>query len=353
MRKIHLAAIAAAPLAIASAQADEITSALDHAPIGVMGDHVHAKGEWMFSYRAMVMQMEGNRNGTDSISSDEIVTTVPNRFGMPPTLRVVPEDMQMVMHMVGAMYAPTDNLTLMVMGNYITKEMDHVTYQGMMGTTELGEFTTETSGFGDTSVTALYRFWKKEHAQLHAGLGVSLPTGSVDETDRILTPMNTTPSPRLPYPMQLGSGTYDLKPSLTFTNKTHDARFGSGVQYEGVIRTGENDEGYSLGDRHQLTAWGAWSPDPSWSFSLRGTARTVGEIDGIDPMIAAPVQTADPDNQGGDTFEIGAGVNFLVIGGALDGHRLAAEIELPVYRDLNGPQLETDWTLTLGWQKAF
>ena len=32
-----------------------------HAPIGVMGDHMHAKGEWMVSYRFMRMAMSGSR----------------------------------------------------------------------------------------------------------------------------------------------------------------------------------------------------------------------------------------------------------------------------------------------------
>ena len=40
-----------------------------HAPIGVMGDHTHDKGEWMLSYRYMYMNMTGNRVGTDSVSA--------------------------------------------------------------------------------------------------------------------------------------------------------------------------------------------------------------------------------------------------------------------------------------------
>jgi hypothetical protein len=32
---------------------------------------------------------------------------------------------------------------------------------------------------------------------------------------------------------------------------------------------------------------------------------------------------------------------------------VALEIGAPVYQDLNGLQLETDWTTTLGWQYAF
>ncbi|MCA1778117.1 MAG: hypothetical protein LC637_01670, partial [Xanthomonadaceae bacterium] len=137
-----------------------------HAPISVMGEHIHKKGEWMLSYRFMRMDMSGNRSGTDSISPEQIATTVPNRFfgrpGQPPTLRVVPTEMTMDMHMFGFMYAPADWVTMMVMGNYIEKEMDHITFAGGMGTQRLGTFTTRSSGLGDSSISALVRLFEKD-----------------------------------------------------------------------------------------------------------------------------------------------------------------------------------------------
>jgi hypothetical protein len=44
---------------------------------------------------------------------------------------------------------------------------------------------------------------------------------------------------------------------------------------------------------------------------------------------------------------LGLGMNMLL---PAKGHRLAFEASLPVYQNLNGPQLEVDWTLTIGWQ---
>ncbi|MEM1106878.1 MAG: transporter [Pseudomonadota bacterium] len=349
--------LALAPLASAH-EGDEgkVTYAADHAPIGVMADHRHEKGEWMASYRFMYMDMSGSRNGTDSLSPEEVIT-FPNRFAnppmMPPNLRVVPTDMPMQMHMVGGMYGLTDRITLMAMGMYIAKEMDHIVFQGPMGTDRLGGFTTEVDGLGDTSLGVIFGLddGGMPHGQVNLGLMVSLPTGSIDETDDILTPMNTQPTVRLPYSMQLGSGTLDLKPSLTAYNRYGDWSLGG--QVSGVIRTGENDEGYTLGDVVSATAWAAYEFTPSISLSGRLLATSTGQIDGIDPAIMAPVQTANPDNYGGETLEALVGVNWAFNGGALDGHRLAAEIGLPLSRDLNGPQLETDLTFTLGWQKAF
>ncbi len=327
-----------------------------HAPIGVMGDHMHRKGEWMFSYRYMRMDMDGNRIGTRDVTPEEIATTVPNRFFgapmQPPTLRVVPTRMTMDMHMFGAMYAPTNDLTLMAMVNYIRKEMDHVTFRGPAGTIRRGEFTTATEGIGDTKIGGLYRLYDDAVHHFHLNLGVSIPTGSITERDTVLAPTGATPNLRLPYPMQLGSGTFDLLPGLTYTGKK--GNFSWGAQYMADIRLeDENDEGYALGDKHAATAWVGYRFSDWASGSFRVKAMTQDSISGIDPNIVAPVQTANPEFQGGERVDLLWGVNLLAPQGALKGHRLAVEFGLPVYQDLNGPQLETDWTLNVGWQKAF
>lgn len=331
--------------------------ALDHAPIGVMADHRHKKGGWMFSYRYMHMNMEGSRDGTNTLAPDTIATQIPNRFfGMPmqpPTLRVVPTDMNMGMHMVGAMYGLSDRITLMAMGNVLTKDMNHTTYQGGMGTQVLGNFNTQTSGIGDTTVTAIIGMnnSKGTKRQVNFNLGLSLPTGSVNETGQILTPMGMTPSPRLPYPMQLGTGTYDFKPALTYQDRKD--QWGWGGQISARIPLGKNDEGYRYGAQMDATGWIAYEPAYWVSLSARLKASTQESINGIDALIIAPVQTANPDNQGGDAVDVLFGVNLAGQNGALRGHRLALEFGLPLHRDLNGLQLETDMSITVGWQKSF
>ncbi len=326
------------------------------APVGIMGGHMHGAGQWMVSYRFMRMLMEGTRDGSDDLSLEQIATTVSNRFsnvaGQPPTLRVVPTKMSMDMHMFGAMYAPTDWITLMAMGMHQKKEMDHVTFAGAAGTTRLGEFTTETEGWSDTKLSALVRLYDNGRHHLHANTGVSLPTGSVDEEDDVLAPNGTRSILRVPYPMQLGSGTYDALPGLTYTASWDD--LGWGAQYGAVIRLGDNHDGYSLGDEHRLTAWTAYQLQPWVSASLRVAGQSIGKIDGIDPNIVAPVQTADPDNQGGERIDLALGVAFSGLSKhSLEGHRLAVELGTPVYQDLNGPQLKTDMTLAFRYQFTF
>ncbi|QLC25791.1 transporter [Parasphingopyxis algicola] len=356
MKHASLAALSAALLATPLAAHDG-AHADGHAPIGVMADHTHSAGEVMFSYRFMHMDMGGNRIGTDTVTPDEIVTTVPNRFfgnpGQPPTLRIVPTEMRMDMHMIGAMYAPTDWVTLIAMGSYISKEMEHITYQGGMGTTQLGGFTTRPEGIGDITVGGLFPITKAHRRyEVLARAAVSIPVGSTTETDDILTPTGGTPTIRLPYSMQIGSGTWDLKPALTYRGYADEANIGWGLQYNGTIRLGENDNGFAYGDVHEVTGWVSYEPAYWISFSGRLAARTTGRVDGIDPMIMGPVQTANPDFQGGGRIDAFVGVNLAAQGG-LEGQRLAIEVGTPIYQDLNGPQMDTNWTLTLGWQGTF
>lgn len=323
-----------------------------HAPIGVMGDHMHKKGEWMLSYRYMHMDMQGNKIGTSDVTPAQILQ-VPNRFsGMPmqpPFLRIVPTQMSMDMHMLGAMYAPSDDLTLMVMGNYLEKDMDHLTFN-MMGALIDG-FNVNTEGWSDTKVSALYRLYQHGHQHVHLNLGLSLPTGSITERSDILAPTGMIMNVRVPYAMQLGTGTYDLLPGLTYTDRVGDVSWG--LQYRAEIRLGENDEGYAWGDKHALTGWLAYEWAPWISTSVRLDGSTQGRIDGIDPNIAGPVQTANPDFYGGEKIDAYLGVNLAGQSGVIRGHRLALEVGTPIYQDLNGPQMETDWTLMVGWQKAF
>ncbi|MCG8379404.1 MAG: transporter, partial [Proteobacteria bacterium] len=296
-----------------------------HAPIGVMGEHMHKQGEWMLSYRFMHMDMEGNRDGETELSPEQIIANTANRFfgiaGQPANLRIVPTEMTMDMHMFGAMFAPTDWLTLMAMGMYIEKSMDHVTFNGA-GTARIGTFTTKSKGIGDTKISGLIKLYEDSMHHIHLNAGLSLPTGSNEKRGDALLPNGTIRNIRLPYPMQLGSGTVDVIPGITYNGFFN--RFNWGAQYLGTFRTG-SDEGYSLGDKQEVTGWLSYLWQPWLSTSSRISYSHEGQIDGIDPNIVGPVQTADPDNIGGDNVFLHLAINLAGQSGFVRGHRLAVE----------------------------
>ena len=323
----------------------------DHAPISIMGDHYHEAGEFMISYRYMPMTMKESQLGTSKISSDLIASTIPNRFssmeGQPPTLRIVPTEMTMNMHMLGAMFAPTDWLTLMVMINKLENEMSHLTYKGMMGTTVRGSFTTQTSGIGDTKLSSLIRVRETQSDRLHITAGISLPTGELDQTATILNPMGMNPTIRAPYGMQLGSGTTDVIGGLTYS-RFYDS-WSWGGQWLSTIRTDTNDEGYTLGDEHRINGWYSRSFASNFSWSTRLEYFDRAKIQGMDSNIMGPVQTADPDNYGAKIISIGLGLNFAMG----NGHRIGLEYLVPIHQDLEGPQLKLENQMTLGYQFSF
>lgn len=302
-----------------------------HAPIGVMGDHTHDAGEFMLSYRYMHMDMGGNRIGTNSISFEDTLAQFP----------VTPLSMTMDMHMFGAMYAPADVVTLMVMVPYIEKNMDHRTRMG-------GEFTTKSSGIGDVKLTGLVRLIHTPNHRVHVNAGISFPTGSIGQRD--VTPVN--PDAQLPYPMQIGSGTYDLMPGLTYTGNTDALSWGAQVM--ATLRLGDNSRDYTLGDRFHVTGWVAVPLNAWLSVSGRVLYEHVGNIDGADPELnPMMIQTANPNLQGGDRIDLGFGFNVLIPQGTLKGVRFAVEAVIPVYQDLDGPQMERNWGITAGLQKTF
>ncbi len=177
---------------------------------------------------------------------------------------------------------------------------------------------------------------------------VSFPTGSINEKDD--TPAGNDQI--LPYPMQIGSGTFDLLPGITYLGQSDKGSWGA--QGLTTLRLGKNDNGYRLGNQYQLSGWIARNWTDWLSTSLRLTGATWGDIDGADdrlnPMM---IPTADPELRSGTQINLGFGVNLYAPKGNLQGSRLAMEFELPIYRSLDGPQLETDWQFTLGLQSSF
>lgn len=304
----------------------------DHAPIGVMGDHAHKTGELMLSYRYKSMKMEGLRNGTDSISTQQAL----NSYMMVPT------KMTMDMHMFGAMYGINNDVTLMAMVPYMEKDMDMI--NGMGNTSSMSS-----RGLGDVKLTGLITLNKSHDANHNVdtvllNIGASLPTGSIDEKGDT--------GNKLPYAMQLGSGTFDPIVRLGYTHQAQDWSWGT--QGRATFRIGSNDEGYRLGNEYGATAWVAKNVHEKLSLSARLDASTWSDIHGQDDDLnPAMTPVARTDLRGGQRVDAIIGANFIQTGELAKDHRLAAEFGMPIYQDLDGPQLETDYWLTLGWQYKF
>jgi hypothetical protein len=303
-----------------------------HAPISVMGDHMHTMGEWMVSYRFMTMEMEELLDGSNDISASDANTT----YGY--NKMMLPKSMTMDMHMFGAMHAISDKWTLMCMLHYLDNEMT-------MQASSMGKM--ESNGIGDLKIAGLYDLARWDSGRrIHLNIGLSLPTGSIDEKSG-----NNT----LGYGMQLGSGTWDFNPAVTYLAQAENYSYGA--QLAGILRIGENDQDYTLGNKFEAGLWGARKITDSLSASAKLDYSNQGEVDGAHKGLTTMQKNMSPGNQatsqGRDITTLGLGLNYYFQDGGLKGHRLAAEWETPLDQKVNGVQLELDSTWTLGWQYAW
>lgn len=308
-----------------------------HAPISIMADHYHGKGGFMFSYRFMSMNMESLLNGSDAFSNNNA-----HNAGY----RVTPLKMPMQMHMFGLMYAPTNRITLLGMANIIKNEMD---LQMRMMNGNIVPFSTSSSGFGDLKLGMIYKFINKNKQSLHGNLTFSLPTGSISEKGE--TPMSAPNKIFLPYPMQIGSGTFDANLGATYLGQTELISWGS--QINTTIRFGKNSDDYSFGNKLNFNNWLAIKATNWLSFSGRLQGLFVNKIKGKNPNLnPMMVTTADTQNSGGTYINSGFGFNVYVPKGVYKDLRLGFEFATPLYQKPNGIQLKQNETITIGLQYA-
>lgn len=332
----------------------EVNQQLMTPSAGLMNDHMHEGDEVMIGLRFERQRYSGaNQRGTDDISDAEVLAAGYNTRA---------RTMEMDMVMLDLMYAPTSDLTLMVMPHYMWHRMEMVGIDpantGMghdMGGGHGGHgggglpfgavHEHGTEGFGDTLVSASYRLARQPGFRAHATLGVWVPTGKVDRKNADGTFVH--------YGMQSGSGTWDVEPVVTFSGS--DGALGWGGQASYRWRTSdENDSGFAFGDKARATGWVSYL----LTGDLGATARAEYEHEGaIEGHYNGPHSHNTPSdiqgNYGGDTVSAGLGLNWRMPTGGAMPPQLGVEFSVPVYQDLNGIQLPRDWRMSVSLAKTF
>ncbi|MDD1620575.1 MAG: DUF3570 domain-containing protein [Methylococcaceae bacterium] len=314
------------------------------APAGVMFSHMMNEADGiMAGYRYMYANQTGDLwHGSSAISDAAVLGEACGAASCTDR----PTAMSMQMHMLDLMYAPTDWLNLMLMPQVADMEMTLAPLAGATGESLHGG-SHQTHDLGDTYAAALLKVFDHQGHHMHVSLGVSAPTGSVDETlsgqDNVLQD----------YGMQLGSGTWDFKPSVTYTGHWDDWSWGA--QLSGTKRLeNRNKSGYALGDQFQATAWGGYSISQWLSASIRGVYTEQGKIRGeftSNHATSAPVDYTS--NYGGKFWDAGFGLNLAVPDGAFAGHNFSVEWLQPVADKFNGYQLEREGSLFATWNYQF
>jgi len=297
-----------------------------HGPISLMADHNHSKNEIMTSYRFMTMNMDGNIQKNNDITITDITSGI---------YMMAPDTMSMNMHMLGMMYGLNNKTTIMAMTGYQEKEMAMI--NRMNQTTH-----SKTNGISDLKLAALQTILKSNKQSWIANIGISLPIGSIDESND---------GSRLPYAMQLGSGSTDIILGTTYIGFTNYLSYGT--QLSSVIRTGKNKHQYQLGNTLTLSTWIAKAINQNWSLSARLTRSTQSDITGSDTTLNTMMSPTTSTNTGNITYEASIGSNIQLNMKALKGARLATEITKPIYQIANGIQMKQNFKLTIGYQQLF
>ncbi len=329
-----------------------------HAPAGVMFSHLLPQaGDFMVGYRYLYSTDSGQMvKGLNPVSDQSIVSN--GCKGSP--CYVTPTRMDMNMHMLDLMYAPTDWLTLMAMPQFMDQSMTMRPLDGAPSINNASPSTSaavmhsyhehQTGGVGDTGLYALFKLFDVPGHHVHVTLGVSAPTGDTGIQMRDTHGINIG---FIHYGMQLGSGTWDFKPSITYTGQMDEWSWGA--QISGTHRLQEqNVNGYALGDILQTTAWGSYSVFDWLSASVRGLYTTEGAIKFAYNGIYNPVGPMDyTSNYGGHYWDLGFGLNAMMPTGNLRGNHLSVEWLQPIHDDPNGYQLPHVGTLAATWSYSF
>ncbi|MCF7822040.1 MAG: transporter [Mariprofundaceae bacterium] len=329
-------------------------------PMNIPGGGIPETKEFRFKVTPTFMRMDGLRNRTSSVDPGSLL-------GMPAAgkFMAVPTSMDMSMLNIAAGYSFTDDFFAGVMGMYQINSMEMKFNAPMTTMTGAPGYQMESSGFADTMLMAKYRLFADDPliptSQASLFMGVSLPTGSISERNTT-HPLTMRQTELLPYGMQLGSGTFDPMLGVTYQGSTSPWWWGLNGIFTG--RFDNNNQGYRKGNRVNADAYLMYQTrydtvlelqlNYEWEGSIHGEANEAlsgasGHAMKGNPNSPYMTPSWNPNNYGGQNLFTTLGVQWQPV----PMHIINAQVGLPLYRNINGPQLERDWRISLTWYVEF
>jgi len=286
---------------------------------------------WHVSYTYAISDYDEYYIGSNSVSYDDVLFSP----GLEPRTQnnypVVPTEIKQEVHALRVAYDLTDAMTVRAQLPMVKQSTDHISI-----VPGYDAFNISSDGVGDLVVVFDRTMSQSLNSVWKAGLGVSVPTGSIDEEgDTPRAPGNQ----QLPYTMQLGSGTWDFPIFLSF--RKYEARWDWGLDASFALRTGKNDRDYRLGNKASVGGWVMWNGFSAVKPGIRLDYRWRDDIHGEDASLRVPIPgfpypapVTNPNAFGGEQVDV---TGFLRVPFA---DKWYAEVSYarPVFLDLNGPQ---------------
>lgn len=303
-------------------------------------DRAETARRWHVSYTYAVSDYDEYYLGTHSLSYDEVLFTPGAEARTENNYPVVPTEISQEIHALRLAYDVNESVTIRAQVPLVRQSTDHISI--IPG---YDAFNISSEGLGDVALVADSTISQSLNSIWKAGLGVSVPTGSIDEEgDTPRAPGNQ----QLPYTMQLGSGTWDFPFFLSF--RKYEAQWDWGMDASFTLRTGENDRDYRLGNKASVGGWLMWKGSSVIKPGVRLDYRWRDDIHGEDeslkvpiPAFPYPAPVTNPNTFGGDQVDL----TFFVRLPFSDKWYAEASYAQPIYLDLNGPQSSEKFHFTL------
>lgn len=296
------------------------------------------RSPWTLVHQYKYAKFEGYLDGSDSLSFQDVLWNGPAEPRTTKNFPILPTVITQTAAIVGVGYQFNKHWQGSIFTSYIEQKSDHISIVKNYDFFTIGSY-----GVGDTTVSASYLWDDSARHFWQLSVGLSLPTGSIDEVG------DTPRAPgdqQLPYTMQLGSGTFDIPVELTYR---HSEASGLDVSVAATIRTGKNDRNYRLGNNI--------SGSGRYQIQLSPTLRTFAavslnyseDIHGqditllVDAPIPYPASITNPGLYGGKKASLGVGLTWKLS----EAYQLSLEVGKPLYQHLNGPQPKEQWRSAL------
>lgn len=231
--------------------------------------------------------------------------------------------MQIWMFPATFVYGITERLSVSLTAPYIDKEQKS-TSAGISSTIS-------DSGLGDIKLMSKYRIWSKdlpgEARRISLIGGLELPTGD-DKAQ-----------------LKLGSGSVDPIAGILFTNQSLSQEFDVDLTYQFNTKASNYEFGdvFKYNVAYQRKVWPWILPEKGVYSQVNLVLELNGEYAQKDKSNASIVK-----DSGGNTLFLSPGIQLAAKRWVLE-----TSVQLPIIQDLNGGQIETDYTIVTSLRLTF
>ena len=298
-------------------------------PMGLPHGGLVDVGQFGLEWRSSSTTWEGMRDGREDLSSQDLFDAGYSLAGTKLTENRLELDF---------LYGLAPQWILFATVPLIDREL---TYDLAGG----GSARSTSSGLGDIILGGRYAAHADEQHLLQYTLALGLPTGDYNQRGSYAGNTDAV----LPYPLQLGTGTVDLYPGLTYLHARK--RWTLGVRSEARIRLGRNSDQWAVSDSFRADIWASRTLTDALTGDVRLQANWWGDFHGDAPDLdkdRSPLENAS--RQGGSLVQVVFGLAADFSDSYAGRNRLGIEVGLPIDERLDGPGLSRQISLLLSWR---